>query len=564
MTSQPGTLGKRFLAVALPFFRSDLRWRALGMVGLLPAFILSLNGLNVVGSFMCRNFTTAVADHVGDRSVTYALLWAAVLGSLTVVAVFKAFTEDRLRLYWRAWLTRNFYERYLSRHAYYRLQGRSRVDNPDQRITEDVRSFTEQTLAMFLILTNSVITLLSFCGILWSITPWLLWSAVGYAVFGTVVTVLLGKRMVKLDVHQFRKEADLRYDLIQVRAHAEAIALLRGEPEEGKRLRRALDSVVENMKGIIGLGRNIGFFTTGFEYLTQIIPLVVVAPLVIRGEVEFGMLAQGQMAFFLVIAAFSVIVKEFQRISTFGAVIERLGVFDETLNEVADPPAGPLTVAEDTTRVAFVDVTLTLPGDGRPLVSDLTVAVPRGRRLLIRGPSGSGRTTLVRAVAGLWTEGRGRVDRPPLEDVMFLPQQPYLRRGRLRDQLLYGIADKHCPDKAMRAALSDVGLGAVLDRPGGLDAEADWGSALSLGEQQRLVFARLLLAGPAFAFLDEPTRALDPASARQLYELLAATPVTYVSIAGNAELEPYHDKVIELGAETAAVPAEGGENWLAA
>jgi putative ATP-binding cassette transporter len=517
------------------------------MLALILLFILTLNALNVCGSFMCRNFTTTVSEHEGTGAITWALLWAGVLGSLTVVAVFKAFTEDRLRLRWRAWLTRHLFQRYLAGHAYYRMKGRSKVDNPDQRMSEDVRTFTEQTLAILLILTNSTITLLSFCGILWSITPWLLWAAVLYALFGSVMTVLLGKRLVKYDVQQFRKEADLRYDLIQVRTHAESVALLRGEREEEHRLGWVLGKVVDNMKSIIGLSRNISFFTTGFDYLSQLIPLVIVAPLVIRGELEFGMLAQGQMAFFLVIAAFSIIVKEFQRISTFGAVIERLGTFTEALGENGRPPKSPIEVVEDRTHVAFEGLTLVTPGDGRPLIMDLTVRVPRGRRLLIVGPSGSGRTSLVRAIAGLWGSGQGRITRPPLGDVLFLPQQPYLRAGALKDQLLFGLSEKDFTDDEIQAALQEVGFGPILERVGGLDSEADWGQTLSPGEQQRLVFARLLLANPRFAFLDEATSALDRESARHLYAVLSTTPITYVSLASDASLSAYHQQVIELG-----------------
>ncbi len=410
------------------------------------------------------------------------------------------------------------------------------------------RTFTEQSLAIFLIVTNSTITLLSFCGILWSITPWLLLAAVGYALFGSVMTVLLGKRMVKLDVHQFKKEADLRYDLIQVRTHAESIALLGGEPEETGRLRRGLDAAVENLKGIIGLSRNIGFFTTGYDYLIQIIPLLIVAPLYIRGDVEFGMLAQGQMAFFLVMGAFSIIVKEFQRISTFGAVIERLGTFCEVLDESA-PAAhkSPIEVVEDDSRIAFDKLTLITPRDGRLLVADLSIEVPAGRRLLVLGPSGAGRTSLLRAACGLWTAGQGRVVRPPLDDVLFLPQQPYLRSGSLRSQLVYGTAGHGRSDDEVHAILRRVGFDPVLVRVGGLDAEADWANTLALGEQQRLVFARLLLARPRFAFLDQATSALDPATARQLYGLLAATPTGYISIADDPELTAYHDEAIELG-----------------
>jgi putative ATP-binding cassette transporter len=260
------------VAIARPFFQSEARWRALGLLTLLFAFILCLNGLNVVCNFLGGSFMTAVEQRQSDQAISFTLLWAGVFGALTVVAVFKAFTKDRLRLGWRQWLTQHLFGRYLSGRAYYRMKGRASLDNPDQRITEDVRTFTEQSLAFLLIITGSTISLISFSGILWSITPWLLLAAVLYAAFGSFTTILLGRRLVKLDVQQYKKEADQRYDLIQVRTHAEAIALMSGEPEETGRLQRGLEAVVENLKGIIGLSRNIAFFTTGYDYLTQLIP----------------------------------------------------------------------------------------------------------------------------------------------------------------------------------------------------------------------------------------------------------------------------------------------------
>jgi putative ATP-binding cassette transporter len=463
MPQARGTLWPRFLAIATPFFRSPQRWWAVALLGLLLAFILCLNGLNVVGTYMCRNFMNGVADREANQAVTFGLLWVGVVVVLTVVAVFKAFTEERLRLWWRQWLTRHLFERYLAGRAYHHMAGRADVDNPDQRVTEDVRTFTEQALAIFLILLNSTITLISFCGVLWSITPWLLLAAVLYTVFGSVTTVLLGKRLIKFDVHQFRKEADLRYDLIQVRNHGEQIALLGGEPEEKGRLRRRLEAVVANMKGIIGLSRNINFFAVGYDNLSLLVPLLVVAPLYIRGDVEFGTIAQAQLAFPFVIGAFSLLVKEFQRISTMGAVIERLGSFCEVLEaESVGARKSPIEVTEDRTRVAFEGLTLLTPRDGRLLVKDLSVEVPQGQRLLILGPSGSGRTTLLRAAAGLWATGQGRVVRPPAGEALFLPQRPYLRAGPLRDQFLYGLRAEGLTDGRILAILKELGGETIL------------------------------------------------------------------------------------------------------
>src|SRR5262245_21484530 len=314
MAPTRGRLWSRFVTITKPFFWSESRWEALGLVALIITFILCLGRLNVLSSFMNRDFMTAVAEREAGRAVSLALIWAGVFAALTAVAVFKQFTEDRLRLWWRRWLTQYLIGRYLASRVYYRMRERPDVDNPDQRITEDVKTFTEQALALFFIFINSMVSLVLFSTILWAITPWVLLAAVAYAVIGSLTTIFLGRKLVKYDVQQFKKEADLRYDLIRVRVQAEPVALLAGEEDEGGRLRGRLAAVVENMKAIIALSRNIAFFTIGYEYLIQLIPLLIVAPLYIRAEAEFGLLTQAAMAFAFVLNSFSIIVKEFQRI----------------------------------------------------------------------------------------------------------------------------------------------------------------------------------------------------------------------------------------------------------
>jgi putative ATP-binding cassette transporter len=303
--------------------------------------------------------------------------------------------------------------------------------------------------------------------------------------------------------------------------------------------------VVENMKNIIGLTRNIGFFSTGFDYMIQLIPLLIVVPLYFRGEVEFGAVTQAQIVFTHVMGAFSLIVKDFQRITTFGAVVERLGIFCEVLGEETQPK-GPIETVVDTKAMAFDGLTLTTPRDGRLLVKDLSLRVARGGRLLIRGPRGSGRSALLRAAAGLWTAGQGRIHRPPPETLLFLPQQPYLRCGSLRAQLLYATRKEDISDRRLEDLLRRVGLDALLQRACGLDAEQDWPVTLSRGEQQRLAFARLLLADPHFAFLDEATAALEPDEGQGLYTLLAQTPMGYLSVATEPGLLRFHDRQLEL------------------
>jgi putative ATP-binding cassette transporter len=537
----------RFLRVAKPFFVSEVRWQAWGMLALLCFLLLTITALNVLNSFVNRDFMTAIEQREAGRFASLALVYALVFAGTTVVAVFKTFTEERLGLRWREWLTRHLLGRYLHNHAYYRMNGRSDIDNPDQRIADDVKMFTLMTLSFLLIGVNSTIALCSFAGILWSITPWLFLAAAVYAAFGSLTTVLLGRRLISLDVAQLKKEADLRYELIKVREHAEPIALLRGEQNAIRRLGGRLDRIVSNAKRIISLNRNIRFFTIGYDYLIQLVPALIVAPLYIQGKVEFGALTQAAIAFGHVIGAFSLIVEKFQDISAYGAVIERVGAACEALEEEATAAQKPMIeVEEDDTRVAYERLTLVTPREGRLLLKNLSLQVPRGKRLLVRGPHGSGRTSLLRATAGLWTAGQGRIVRPPLDEVLFLPQQPYLGAGSLRELLLYATRENEISDERILAILHKVGFDSILERVGGLDVERDWSNLLSLGEQQLVAFARLLVASPRFAFVDEATSALDAAKGRQLYDLLWRTSITYVSVATDPALVKYHDMVLDL------------------
>jgi putative ATP-binding cassette transporter len=537
----------RWLSVTKPFFLSERRFQAFGLLGLLVAFVLCLVGLNAVNTFVNCALMTSIEQRQLAAFLTLAVLYAGVFVTSTIMAVFKTFTEESLGLRWRDWLTRHLLGKYLSRKAYYRLNGRSDIDNPDQRISEDVKSFTTTSLSFFLIVLQSTVALASFSGILWSITPWLTLAAVVYAILGSGVTVLLGKKLMKLDVVQLKREADLRYDLIHVRSNAEPIALLRGEADEERRLGVRLTKVLDNFRKIVGLNRNIGFFTVGFTYFIQLIPLLIVAPMYIRGEVEFGKVMQAGLAFTTVMDAFSLIVKEFKTVSAFGAVIERLGTAWEAIDEETGPQKkAALEVVEQEGALTFDRLTLLTPRGERLLIKDLSLELPQGERLLIVGPNGSGRTSLFRAIAGVWSSGRGRILRPPLEQCLFLPEKPYLVPGTLRDQVLYGTHRTDVSEEHILEVLNQVGLASVLERVGGLDSERDWKSLLSLGQQQVLAFARLLVAEPAFAFLDEATSALDSTTGQSLYEILSRTSITYVSVGNDPALVDYHDSILEL------------------
>jgi len=531
-------------------------------MGVLVALLLTVSALNVVNSYVMRDFMTALEQQQAHSFFVYGAILAGVFGGAAVVEAFAYFAEQRMGLLWREWLTRRLLERYLAHHPYHRQTVNQSIDNPDERISEDVKTFTTSSLSFLVLIVNGFLTLLAFLGVLWSITPWLVLTAVLYATAGSLGTILLGHKLVGLDNQQLRKEADFRYTLVQVRDRSLPLAEVGGEREERHRLGQRLAPVIENYHRVINVIRNMSFFTIAYNYLPQIIPAAVVAPLYIRGEVEFGTVTQAAMAFTQVLGAFSLLITQFQQVSTYAATVNRLGELWEATEPprpaaeaeptprpggLAPLPTGPaLEAGADTRRVAYDKLTLRTGPKGRELVHDLSLEVPEGKRLLVTGPNGAGKTALFLATAGLWEWGQGRVVRPEPKALMFLPEQPYVAPGRLRDLLEYGLERDGLDDRQVLAVLRDVGLGAVVSRMGGLDAERDWPDVLSSGEQRALMFARLLLARPRFAFVDHAAGELDPYRLRRLYQALVRSDITYVSAGDHPVLYDYHDLHLEL------------------
>jgi putative ATP-binding cassette transporter len=539
---------KTLWAITAPFFRSAQRWRATGCVALLVTLVLLVSYLNYRNSYVGRDVMTSLAERHAKLFARDAVKYVGLFAALTVTAVLLRFTEERLGLFWRQWLTGHLIDRYLAKNAYYRLTARPDIDNPDQRITEDVKSFTTTTLAFLLVILNATINLVVFAGVLWDITPMLFLVATGYAAAGTFSTLFLGRKLMGLNFEQLKREADLRYEMIRVREHAESIALYHGGTKENGRLHRRLDSVVDNLRRIVGVNRNVGFFTTGYNYLTAVIPVLVVAPLYFAGEKEFGTVTQAVVAFGFVLGAFSVIVSQFATISSFAAVVSRLGAVAAAVEAPPTPPCDKrqVMVLENGPRVSFEHLTLCTPSEGRELIKNLNLEVLPGSHLLVTGPNGAGKSALFRALAGLWDWGEGTIVRPHWSDVVFVPPRPYTVPGTLRDQLTYACPKGGLTDERIWSVLHRIKFGPVAMRVGGLDAERDWVNTLSVGEQQVLAFARLLLARPKFVILDGATGALDAARERLLYGELVQNGITFVSIGDSPSLRDHHDIRLEL------------------
>jgi putative ATP-binding cassette transporter len=545
--------GRRFVRAVKYFLTSEVRWQASGLFALLFAFAFTINGLNVLNSYVGRDFMTAIARRDQTGFIRQAVLYVGVFALSTAVAVLYRFTEERLGLFWRVWLTRRIIGQYFSDRTYLHLKESATVENPDQRIAEDVRTFTATTLSFALLFMNGALTVLSFSGVLWTISPLLFGVALGYAVIGTLATIYLGRPLIGLTYRQSDREASFRSDLIHVRENAESIALLRREGRLTARLLRRIDDLADNFRRIFAVNRNLSFFTTGYNYLIQIIPTLIVAPLFIRGKVEFGVITQSAMAFTTLLGAFSLIINQFGSISSFAAVIARLSALVGAVEE--GPPSGGTRVAvvEDDGRIAYEALTLYSPEGGRELFKNLTVDIPRGTRVQIIGPNEAARIALFRATAGIWPEGVGTLVRPPLGEIFFLPQRPYLPPRTLRDLLLTGQEEVMTDDK-ITAALREAGLDSVPARAGGLDSERDWPTMLSVAEQQLLALTRLTLARPAFAMLDRVTVALKPAQVREALRRLDENSITYITFAEDAESLDLYDALLKID-------ADGVWNW---
>jgi putative ATP-binding cassette transporter len=543
-----GVLGLGLIIPLMVFLVSSQRLRGRWLPWLLLSVLLLLsltvNGLNVIISYVGRFFQTALADK--DAPTFWRFLWvyASVFVVGTPIVVFYSYAQDKLGLHWRRWLTHQFLDRYFRDRAYYDIDRHPEVDNPDQRISEDVRSFTRTSLSFLLMVLDSLISLIAFTGILWSISHLLVGVLLVYATVGTLGTILLGRRLIRLNFNQLKQEANFRYGLVHVRDNAESIAFYQGEAEESATVQRRLGQALHNFNVLIGWQRNLGFFTTGYGYFVVIVPALVVAPRYFAGELDFGGISQASFAFTQVLGAVSIIVDQFESLSAFAAGVDRLDGFSTAMAQ----PLGQISDGHIQRRLSsemvLDNLSLRVPGSSKTLIRQLSAQVPQGQGMLMMGPSGCGKSSLLRAIAGLWSEGEGSIAAPPTNQMMFLPQRPYMPLGSLRHQLLYPYRCGRLADEVLQAALEQVNLADLPERVGGWEAELDWVDVLSLGEQQRLAFARLLLTQPGYAILDEATSALDVDNEARLYQRLRDQGTTVISVGHRSSLERFHDALL--------------------
>jgi vitamin B12/bleomycin/antimicrobial peptide transport system ATP-binding/permease protein len=527
-------------------FRRHIRSRRQGWTLLATVLILSLSvtGINVAFSYIANYFTNALVQKNQDLAYLFVIVYFCGFMIGIPIVAFYGYVQSYLGLRWREWLTGEFLGKYFDNRSYYEIETLSLIDNPDQRIMEDIRSFTRTSLGFLLILLGSVMDLVSFTGILWSKSVLLVGVVIGYSLAGTLLTILIGRRLVGLNFNQLRYEADFRYSLVHVRDNAESIAFYQGEKPEIAQIGDRFQKVLGNFNLLIGWQRNLSLFTTAYSYLPVVLPFLVLFPQYFSGKIEYGDMVQANFAFTQIYAALSLIVSQMEQLTNFAAGVERLSTFADAITPAPSPVPGITTDQAD--RFALNNVTLLTPDRNRTLFQGLSMDLSGRDNLVVVGQSGVGKSSLLRAIAGLWTQGSGLILRPALREIYFLPQKPYMLIGSLRDQLLYPKMEQLIPEDELRRVLQSVNLADLQERSGGFETELSWADVLSIGEQQRLAFARLIINRPGFAVLDEATSALDSENEAMLYRKLREQDIHYISVGHRSSILDYHDYVLDL------------------
>jgi putative ATP-binding cassette transporter len=557
------TTYKDFTGIAVPYFRSEDRWAGRVLLSAVIALQLFQVWLNVQFNTWYNTFYTALQDKDWDTFIWQIGVFSLLAAFFIVSAVYQLYLQQWLQIRWRNWLTQRYLGRWLGQGTHYRMRLKGdQADNPDQRIADDVREFVDNTLNIGIALLGSIVTLVSFVVILWNLsaaTPlmigaksfeipgYLVWAALIYAIIGTWVTHLVGRPLIKLNFDQQRYEADFRFSLVRLRENAEEVTLLAGEEAEGARLRDRFASVMRNWYEIMRRRKRLTFLTAGYSQVAIIFPFLVVSPVYFFGSMTLGGLMQIASAFGQVQSALSFFVTAYTSIADWKAVLNRLTGFEASIKwaEELDRSAPRLEFLTDGGNALLVEeLAVGLP-NGQEIVRLAEFSIEPGERVLVSGPSGAGKTSLFRALGGVWPFGSGSIRVPQGASVLVLPQRSYMPLGTLRGALAYpGTTDQFTAEE-IEDVLKAVGLGAFVTQ---LDETAYWADKLSGGEQQRLSIARALLQKPQWLFLDEATGALDEASEAALYRLMIERlPNTaIVSIGHRASLAPFHRRFFAL------------------
>jgi putative ATP-binding cassette transporter len=524
--------------------------KAIQFLSLLVLLVLGFNALNVYNSYIGRDFISSIEKGDRNQFQYYALVYSAIFVVSSGIGAIYRFLEERLGILWREQLTWKLTKNYLRHKAYHQLNLSIGVENPDQRITEDVKSFTTTTLSFVLLLLGSLVTTIAFSGILWSINPILLLVALLYALLGSFIAIKLGNPLIQLNYHQLDLEATFRADLVHIRENAEAIAISHRESRFNSRLNFKLKRLTNNFKKLIRVNLKLGFFANNYNYFIQIIPALIIAPAYMNHEVEFGVITQSAMAFTTLLGAFSLIVTQFQSISSFSAVVTRLHLLSESIDKLENNHITQPSVNIVSDLVKYKNINLKSNDQNEILLKNLNLEIRKGETYLIHSKSEISLVALFRATAGLWDYNGGKIFRPDLENIYFLPERPYLPPGPLRRTLISFEDEIAKTDEQIISIISALGLDSIVIRSGGLRSELDWNDELSLKEQYLFSIARILIASPTFIFMDRPSTSLSESEIYKILEIFQnynITPIVFSNDALNKKYFTHQLSILKNG-----------------
>ena len=550
--------------IAAPYFRSEDKWAGCGLLAALIAIELALVGNSVLFNLWRNRFYNALQEKDWNIFVWETGVFCVLATINVALGVYDLYLNQWLQIRWRNWMTTKYLDEWLRNANHYRMQLQGdAADNPDQRLADDIRLFVELTLNIGVGLLSSIVTLGSFVIILWGLSAaaplhifgsafdipgYLVWCALIYAIFGTALTQWIGAPLVHLDFQKQRFEADFRFNLVRVRENSEQIALLKGEDAERPRLSERFGRVIANWYAIMSRTKRLTAFTLSYDQAAVIFPNILVAPAFFANKIQLGTMQQTAEAFGSVQQALSFFVSTYRTMAEWRAVIARLDGFETAIENAgkASTKADSIKIARSTGQdtIDLAELLVELP-NGEPLVSAEGFSIRGNARTLVTGPSGAGKSTLFRAIAGVWPFGNGTIAVPAYAKLMMLPQRPYFPIGSLKAAIVYPAPADAFSSEQVRDALTAVGLDR-LDRQ--LEQEDHWNRMLSLGEQQRLGFARALLHAPQYLFLDEATASLDEPAEAELYGLLEEKlpATTVVSIGHRSTLQAFHQHNVVL------------------
>ncbi|TGM44007.1 ABC transporter ATP-binding protein/permease [Leptospira biflexa] len=538
--------GKHLLTIIHQLLKSKQGPTAIRYSIYLLLLVICFNLFNVLNSFVGRDFISSIEQKNEVGFYQFALLYGLLFLLSAGIGSIYRFMEERLGILWREQLTWRLTGSYLSERTYHNILNQKGIENPDQRITDDVKAFTTTTLSFLLLFLGGVFSAISFAGVLWSINPILFLVAVLYALIGTISTIFLGKELIRLNYNQLDLEANYRSDLLHIKQHAESIAVTHRELRMSVRLKSKLKKLVTNFKKLISVNLRLSLFTNSYNYFIQIIPMLIIAPSYMRGEIEFGVITQAGLAFTTLLNAFSLIVSQFQSISAFTAVVKRIQTLDTAMvhSESTNKNKEKLNYHSD--EIQFENFSIYSGDKSKFILDHLNLTIKTKERWLITANDEETKLSFFRALAGISNHQEGKILKPSRDEILFLPEQPYLPPGRLRNVIVPAFLGNSVSDFQVMKELKNHNLDTLVKRLGGLSALKEWDDELSLAEKFRISTIRIQFAKPKFVVIDRPTSSVGKFEISKILKKFHNLGITSIVLAKGEETALEYDYHLNL------------------